>query len=317
MGARRGPAFFSTGEVFQHIAADNYFMPALMGKETPKEIGITKDYKTAAEWEKKPLDKAAVMSELTKSFAFLKSSLTSTTAAQLDTPLEVFGQKSTTRGLWMSTATHLHEHLGQLIAYAPTNKVTPPWSKYHQVARAPAATASLTSNYQPPTSNSQLPKRGTSLSGGTHHAKAVVGVAERRIDAAAGGAAADCHCMPPRSSSARPVAHPASGPLRVAFGRGRVGVRRIPVGAPLMNVGGDAVDAERIGLPPCHRPWAVRRAAASVRNPGRESRLPRDTAARPPAARGALPFGFRWESQGLPLTGDGYHLTSVSFRHRQ
>jgi hypothetical protein len=27
------------------------------------------------------------------------------------------------------TATHLHEHLGQLIAYARSNGVTPPWSQ--------------------------------------------------------------------------------------------------------------------------------------------------------------------------------------------
>ena len=129
MAWRPGPGVRSTAEVFQHIAADNYFMPTLAGATTPKEIGITKDFKTAAEWEKKPRDKAAVLAELTKSFAFLKSSLTSTPAAQLDAPLDMFGQKSTTRGLWLGTATHLHEHLGQLIAYARTNKVTPPWSK--------------------------------------------------------------------------------------------------------------------------------------------------------------------------------------------
>ena len=38
-------------------------------------------------------------------------------------------QKNTTRGVWIVTATHLHEHLGQLIAYARSNNVTPPWSK--------------------------------------------------------------------------------------------------------------------------------------------------------------------------------------------
>src|SRR5215204_705442 len=69
----------STGEVFQHIAADNYFMPALMDKPAPKETGITKEYKTAAAWEKKPMDRAMVIAELTKSFEFLKASLTSTT----------------------------------------------------------------------------------------------------------------------------------------------------------------------------------------------------------------------------------------------
>jgi hypothetical protein len=31
--------------------------------------------------------------------------------------------------MWLITATHLHEHLGQLIAYARSNAVTPPWSQ--------------------------------------------------------------------------------------------------------------------------------------------------------------------------------------------
>ena len=31
--------------------------------------------------------------------------------------------------MWITTATHLHEHLGKLIAYARSNNVTPPWSK--------------------------------------------------------------------------------------------------------------------------------------------------------------------------------------------
>lgn len=126
---RPAPGVRSTGEVFQHIAADNYFMPALQGKTAPAEIGITKEYKTAETWEKKPMDKATVIAELAKSFAFLKSSVTSTADAELGTPMEVFGQKTTARGLWISTATHLHEHLGQLIAYARSNKITPPWSK--------------------------------------------------------------------------------------------------------------------------------------------------------------------------------------------
>ena len=126
---RPAPGVRSTGEVFQHIAADNYFMPALMDKPAPKDTGITKEYKTAAAFEKKPMDRAAVLAELTKSFEFLKSSLSSTTDAQLGAAMDVFGQKSTARGLWITTATHLHEHLGQLIAYARSNKVTPPWSK--------------------------------------------------------------------------------------------------------------------------------------------------------------------------------------------
>ena len=31
--------------------------------------------------------------------------------------------------MWIGATTHLHEHLGQLIAYARSNGVVPPWSR--------------------------------------------------------------------------------------------------------------------------------------------------------------------------------------------
>ena len=70
-----------------------------------------------------------IIAELDKSFAFLTTSMAGVTDAKLDAQLEIFGQKSTGRAMWVSTTTHLHEHLGQLIAYARANKITPPWSK--------------------------------------------------------------------------------------------------------------------------------------------------------------------------------------------
>src|SRR3954469_9071904 len=123
---RPGPGVRSTGEVLQHIAADNYFLPVLLAKAAPAETGITKDYNTAAAFEKKTRTKDEVIVELQKSFAFLRTSMGSTSDADLNTSIDMFGQKSTTRGTWIATATHLHEHLGQLIAYARANKVTPP-----------------------------------------------------------------------------------------------------------------------------------------------------------------------------------------------
>ena len=121
------PGVRSTGEVLQHIAADNYFMPALMEIAAPKETGITSDYQTAAAWEKRPMDRSALIAELQKSFAFLRASMTDASDAQL---AKAYGRRKTTgRALWVATVTHLHEHLGQLIAYARSNKVTPPWSK--------------------------------------------------------------------------------------------------------------------------------------------------------------------------------------------
>ena len=126
---RPGDGVRSTGEVFLHIAADNYFLPALLGIPTPAETGITKEYKTAAAFEKKSMGREAVIAEVQKSFAFLKKAMSDTADAKLNDPVTMFGQKNTTRGVWIMTATHLHEHLGQLIAYARSNKVVPPWSK--------------------------------------------------------------------------------------------------------------------------------------------------------------------------------------------
>ena len=126
---RPGKGVRSTHEVFMHIAADNYFMPAALGISAPAETKITGNYDTAAAFEKQTMSRDAVIAELTKSFAFLKSSLTNTPDAKMDAQVDMFGQKATTRRVWVMTTTHLHEHLGQLIAYSRSNNVTPPWSK--------------------------------------------------------------------------------------------------------------------------------------------------------------------------------------------
>jgi uncharacterized damage-inducible protein DinB len=126
---RPGPGVRSTGEVFLHVAADNYFLPVLMGTSAPADTGITKEYKTAAAFEKKPMGRDATIAEVEKSFTFLRKAMSDMPDAKMDAPLDMFGQKNTHRGLWIATTTHLHEHLGQLIAYARSNKVTPPWSK--------------------------------------------------------------------------------------------------------------------------------------------------------------------------------------------
>ncbi len=120
----------SAGETLMHVAADNYFLPAAMGVSAPPETGINgKDFKSAVAFEKRPMARERIIKEVEKSFAFLQASMSGMPDASLNSPLDVFGRKTTNRGLWISTVTHLHEHLGQLIAYARSNNVTPPWSK--------------------------------------------------------------------------------------------------------------------------------------------------------------------------------------------
>jgi uncharacterized damage-inducible protein DinB len=127
---RPGPGVRSVGEVFTHVASDNYFFPATFGTATPAGVGISgTDYKTVTAWEGKTRTRAEVIAEVQKSFAFMKDAMARTPAATIDAPMKMFGQETTAQATWISATTHLHEHLGQLIAYARSNKVVPPWSK--------------------------------------------------------------------------------------------------------------------------------------------------------------------------------------------
>ncbi len=127
---RPGPGVRSVGEVFTHVAADNYFMPAALGTATPKEIGISgTDYKTVGVYEGRKRTRAEIIAEVQRSFAFLKAAIAAAPADKLEAPMKIFGSDTTARATWISTTTHLHEHLGKLIAYARSNKVVPPWSK--------------------------------------------------------------------------------------------------------------------------------------------------------------------------------------------
>lgn len=120
----------SVGEVLLHVAADNYLLPAALGYTPDAATGIKgDDYKTAQAFENRKLDRDATIAELEKSFAFLRASLTATTQAKLGEQVSLFGQKFSGQQTWIMTATHLHEHLGQMIAYARANGVTPPWSQ--------------------------------------------------------------------------------------------------------------------------------------------------------------------------------------------
>ena len=127
---RPGEGVRSVEEVLLHVAGDNYFLPALIGVPAPPESGIDgKDNKTVAAFEARRLSRDQIVAELTKSFAFLKRAMRDTPDTALEMPPKNSVRKTTIRATWLATVTHLHEHLGQLIAYARSNKVTPPWSK--------------------------------------------------------------------------------------------------------------------------------------------------------------------------------------------
>ena len=125
---RPGDGVRSVGEVFIHVAADNYLLPAILGVEAPAETGITTEYATVQAYEAQTLTKAEIVANLTASFDHLEAAVAQT-RGDLDRTATAFGTEFTAGGLWTMAVTHLHEHLGQSIAYARSNGVVPPWSR--------------------------------------------------------------------------------------------------------------------------------------------------------------------------------------------
>ena len=83
---------------------------------------------TAVAFERRSRSKEEVVAELRASFAFLKAAMEREVSSDMGREVTLFGSRSTAQQVWIMTTTHLHEHLGQAIAYARSNGVVPPWS---------------------------------------------------------------------------------------------------------------------------------------------------------------------------------------------
>ena len=116
----------SVEEVFIHVAADNWYVPALMGWEAPAETAVTSDNQTFRDYQSRTMTRAEMLTALDASFDFFLESMASSTD-ELDREV-VLGTPTTVGDVWIRAVVHLHEHLGQSIAYARSNGVVPPWS---------------------------------------------------------------------------------------------------------------------------------------------------------------------------------------------
>jgi DinB superfamily len=113
----------SVSEVLMLIASEGYgFAPTAFGGKP----AMSREESGALS---KVTDKAQVISHLNKGFAYAKQTLEAIDPATLVGKRNVFGQERTTPQIVLLVAGDMHEHLGQLIAYARMNHIVPPWSK--------------------------------------------------------------------------------------------------------------------------------------------------------------------------------------------
>jgi uncharacterized damage-inducible protein DinB len=115
---RPGLGVRSVSEVYMHIAGGNYTLVSFVGDHPMLD---TRSYERVT-------DKPRVVEELRRSFEFLRDAIINTTDAEMDKSIRMFGNDSTERAAFMMALNHLHEHLGQSVAYARMNGVVPPWS---------------------------------------------------------------------------------------------------------------------------------------------------------------------------------------------
>jgi peptidylprolyl isomerase len=124
---RPGPGVRTFQQVFLHIAAGSHLI--LNIAEGAGQDDIKKIIEENDKGEQAPVNKAQTIAALTASFAEIHKYLDEVRAQALTRDMEFFGQKTTRRGILVFLDTHLGEHLGQAIAYARVNGITPPWSK--------------------------------------------------------------------------------------------------------------------------------------------------------------------------------------------
>lgn len=119
----------SVSEVFLHVAADNYLLAAPLGTPAPAATGIdAADYATVQAYESRTVSKADALADLQASFDHLNGAIQGVDDADLQATIRIFGNDFSGQQFLVLTTTHLHEHLGQMIAYARMNGVAPPWS---------------------------------------------------------------------------------------------------------------------------------------------------------------------------------------------
>lgn len=112
-----GEGVRSVGEVYVHVAQSNYYMLSLVKGEKPDMNQSESE-----------TDKKTALSMMEKAFSVIKESAAQFTEEDLNKEIEAFGMKFSVRNFMVTMIAHLHEHLGQSIAYARMNGVTPPWS---------------------------------------------------------------------------------------------------------------------------------------------------------------------------------------------
>lgn len=110
----------SVSEVYMHVASGSYGFARSLG--TPPPAGLNMREFAAL------TDKAKVLESMKASFEHLRTAVMNIPDADMEKQIPFRGRQAPIREVLLAVAVHMHEHLGQSIAYSRMNKITPPWT---------------------------------------------------------------------------------------------------------------------------------------------------------------------------------------------
>jgi uncharacterized damage-inducible protein DinB len=127
----------SSSEVFVHLAGGHFMLLQFLGVPAPVDIygpagaqpceRLLQITRRNDELGKDTQDKPAVTELLRRSLNAVRDAINATDDAALAEGRFFFGEQTTVRRIYIRLLVHLHEHMGQMIAYVRMNDMKAPW----------------------------------------------------------------------------------------------------------------------------------------------------------------------------------------------
>jgi uncharacterized damage-inducible protein DinB len=148
----------SVSEVLVHVAAGNLTLLGMVGIEAAPDLYGQLERESVPRMmamiarngalEKDLTDKPAVVALLKRSLDAVRASFKAASDAELDRLGIFFGEETTVRRIYLRGLSHMHEHMGQLIAYTRAMGMPAPWQDWRESGRkivehAPSAKADV------------------------------------------------------------------------------------------------------------------------------------------------------------------------------
>lgn len=117
-----GEGTMSVARVYAHIARYNYYyLETSLGIAAPESVNLDAMENT--------VDKRLVELMLRESVAHVKKHVGAMSEEDLNRQVTLYGRQVDAWQVLTQLVSHMNEHVGQSVAYARINGITPPWSR--------------------------------------------------------------------------------------------------------------------------------------------------------------------------------------------